>query len=388
MSSKLLSSRLPRRAAGVVLLLGAVAAGGVAFAQRPVDVRALSADRGAVERRAIGTGTLESEAQVSLAFTIPGRISEVLVHEGDNVHEGDVVARLDTAEHDRQLALAARGTEIAAAGATRSDAEIARAEAALEAARRDESRIRKLVHSGALATAELDASRDRVDRARAELDAAQASRRQGDGSIAAARATVALHAQRRDESVLRSPIDGVIVRRVHEPGDVVGPGAPLLVVASTRKIWARVWIDESSLHDVREGQQARVTLRSDPGHALRARLDRVAVEADRQTHEVLVDLELVERPGRLVLGERVDGAVVVERRDDVMRVPQGVCDVAAGRCLVDRGGHVAAADVRFGLVGNEWVEVLEGLTGDDVLLASPDGRLDLPLGRRHRGAAQ
>lgn len=388
MTSKLFSSRIVRRAAALVLIPGAIAGGGVAFAKRPVDARTLHADRGTVERLAVGTGTLESEAQVSLAFTIPGRIEEVLVHEGDVVRAGDVVARLDATEHERQLALAARGTEIAAAGATKSDAEIARADAALEAARRDEARIRKLVESGALATVELDTARDRVDRAKAELDAAQASRRQGAGSVAAARATVAVQAQRKDEALLRSPLDGVVVRRVHEPGDVVGPGAQMIVVASTRKIWARVWIDESSLHDLHEGQEARVTLRSDPSRALRARLDRVAVEADRQTHEVLADLELVERPGRLVLGERVDGAIVVERRDGVLRVPRGICDVAAARCLVDRDGRVAATGVRFGLAGNEWVEVLEGLGASDVLLAAPDGRRDLPLGRRHRGASR
>jgi RND family efflux transporter MFP subunit len=388
MTSKLLSSRLVRRAAAAAMIAGVIAAAGVAFAKRPVDVRSMPVDTGAVERLAIGTGTLESEMQVTLAFTIPGRISEILVREGESVRAGDVVAKLDASEHERQLALAARGTEIAAAGATRSDAEIARAEIALVAARRDESRISKLVESGTVPQAELDVGRERVDRAKAELDAARASRQQGTGNIAAARATVDVQAQRRDEGLLRSPLDGIVVRRVREPGDVVGPAAQVLVVASTRKIWARVWIDESALRDVREGQVARVTLRSDPAHVLRARLDRVAVEADRQTHEVLADRELVERPGRLVLGERVDGAIVVERRDSALRVGQGVCDVAGARCLVDRGGRVAAANVRFGLVGSEWVEVLDGLAADDVLLASPDGKRELPLGRRHRGASR
>jgi RND family efflux transporter MFP subunit len=381
-------TKLVRRAAAGVVVAGVLAAAGVALARRPVDVRALRAETGAVERLAIGTGTLESEAQVSLAFTIPGRITEVVVREGDVIRAGDVVARLDASEHERNVALAARGVDIAAAGATRSDAEIARAEIALDGARRDAARIEKLASSGSISQAELDVAREREARARAELDAAKASRRQGTGSVAAAQATIAVHAQRRDESLLRSPLDGVVVRRTREPGDVVGPAAPVLVVASTRKIWARVWVDESALRDVREGQEARVTLRGDPARALRARLDRVAVEADRQTHEVLVDLELVERPARLVLGERVDGAIVVERRDGVLRVRQGACDVAGGRCLVDRGGQIARADVRFGLLGNDWVEVASGLSTDDVLLAAPDGKRELPVGRRYREAAR
>ncbi len=382
----LFSCRLVRRGGVTALFVVAIGGGGAAFARRPVDVRTQHVEAGPVERVAVGTGTIESEAQVALAFTIPGRISAVELREGDRVHAGDIAATLDASEHERSLAVAARGIDVAAAGATRSGAEVERAEVALEAAERDEARVGRLFAGGSVSQAELDVARERLARARADLDAAQAAKRQGSGNVAAARATVALHAQRKEEGVLRSPFDGVVVRRLHEPGDVVGPAAAVLVVASTRKVLARVWIDESSLHDLREGQEARVTLRSDPSRTFRARLDRVAVEADRQTHEVLADLELVERPSRLVLGERADGAIVVARRDAVLRVPRGVCDVARARCLVDRGGVVAAVEARFGLVGDDWVEVASGLTATDVLLTKPDQRGELPVGRRHREA--
>jgi len=375
-----------RRAAVAVVVASLVGGAGVAFARKPVDVRAQPVEIGAVERLAIGTGTLESEAQVSLAFTVPGRLSAVLVDEGSLVRAGDVVARIDASEYERSFAVASRGIDVATAGVSRNGAEVARAEVALAAAERDAERVEKLFVKDTIPQAEVDVARERVARARAELDAAKASQRQGSGNVAAAQANAALQAQRKDESVLRSPVDGVVVRRTHEPGDVIGPAAPVLVVASTRKVLARVWIDESSLRDLRVGQEARVSLRGDPSRGLRARLYRVAVEADRQTHEVLADLELVDRPARLVLGERVDGAIVVDRRDRVTRVPRGACDVTRSRCLVDRDGRIASADVRFGLVGNDWVEVASGLAATDVLLTGPDAKTELPVGRRHRGA--
>lgn len=373
-----------RRALVAVVVIVLLVTAGIATARRPVDVRASRVERGAVERSLPGTGTLESESQVQLAFTIPGRIDAVLVQEGESIHAGDLLARVDPREHERQLALAARSTEIAAAVVTKSDAEIARAEVSYAAAQREAARVASLVTSGASPRATLDDAEERTDRARAELDAAKAARAQGSGGVAAAHASVAVHSLRKDEASLRSPLDGVVVRRVHEPGDVVGAGATVLVIASTRKIWARVWLDESALRDVREGQVATVTLRSDPARSLAGRLDRVAVEADRQTHEVLADVELLQRPARLVLGERVDATIVVERREAVLRVPRGACEVAGSRCLVDRGGVITPSGVQFGLLGNDWVEVVNGLAQEEVVLSAPDGRLDLPTGRRLR----
>lgn len=216
--TKLLSTKLVRRAAISAVVLAVVGGGGIAFARRPVDVRTQHVETGPVERLAVGTGTTESEAPVSLAFTIAGRISSLNVHEGDVVRAGDVVAKLDASEHERSLAVAARGIDVAAAAVTRNGAEVERASVVLDAAERDEARVARLFAGGAISQAELDVAHEPVARARADLDAARASKRQGTGNVAAAQANVALHAQRKDEGVLRSPVDGVVVRRRHDAG--------------------------------------------------------------------------------------------------------------------------------------------------------------------------
>lgn len=364
-------------------VLAVLAGGGAAYAKtRPVEPRVSRVAHGPVERGALGTGTLESEAQVSAAFTIAGRVAAIRANEGDIVHAGDVLATLDGAEQDRQLAVAQRGVDLASATVSRSEADIQRARTVLDAARTDVRRVDALFGASSVSAAERDAVHERADRAEAELAAASASRRQGEGGVVVAKETVRLNARRLDDTTLRSPFDGVVVKRLHEPGDVVSPGSVVLVVASTRKVWARVWMDESVLHELREGQEARVTLRGGDGRAHRGRLDRIGLEADRQTHELLVDVELVERPARLVFGQRVDAFVVLEARARATRVPQGACDATMNRCLVARGGRVEAVDVRFGLAGREWVEVTTGLAEGDVVLSPKLPGDELPLGRR------
>lgn len=360
-----------------ILALGAVAA----VRMRPVVVGAVPVEVGPVAREASGTGTIESESQVSVAFTISGRLAKVVVQEGQRVREGEVLAVLDPEEQDRHLTSARRGVELAATSVVRAEADIARAKVTLEAAERERRRAEALFAAGVLAEAAKDDAVERAERAAAEHSAAVAARRQGTGAVAVARATAAVEAHRTAETQVTSPVDGIVVRRRHEPGDVVGPGEPVLVVASTRKVWARTWLDETVIHELREGQPARVAMRGAPGRTYAAKVDRVAVEADRQTHEVLVDLQLLELPDRLVLGQRADGFVTLEAVPSSIRIPQGACDVGRGQCPVEKDGKVAYVDVRLGLRGTDWIEVQSGLASGDVVLVPQPGDKALPAGR-------
>ena len=366
-----------------LMVLGLLGAGALAYVQlAPTHAELMIVSAGPVVREARGTGTLESAARVHAAFTIPGRIREIHVREGDEVKVGDVLAVLETSELDQQLALAERSKGHAARAIEVSLTSIARARVQREAAARERERTDTLYAGGAVATATWEAAREGEARAATELAAAEAVRRESQASFAVAQQSVQLQRQRLEEAVLRSPLDGVVVRRLREPGDTVSPSTTVLEVASTRKVWARVWMDETVLANLRENQPAQVSLRGGgDSRMLRARVDRVGLQTDRATHELLVDLELLERPSRLVFGQRVDAVVAMERTEATARVPRGACDLTASRCFVERDGRIADAEVRLGLIGNEWVEVVAGLRpGERLLIAGPGERLR--VGRR------
>lgn len=364
-----------------------VAGGLLAFQRRPVEVSMQRVEVGDVVLDAAGTGTVESEAVVQVAFTVAGRLATLTAGEGDVVRAEQVLGTLDVTGAERERKVAVASATLAAAAIARADADIARAVAVRQAADKDLERARSLQASGAIHGAELDAATERLARAEAELAAARAARSQGHGGVSVARETIALHERRVGDGVLRSPIDGVVLKRHHEPGDVLGGGAVVLTIASTRKLWARVWVDESALASLRPGADARVSLRGGDGRALGARVDRIAPEADRQTHEVLVDLELLERPRGLVFGQRVDALVTLDRRRDVARVARTACNPTEGPCLVARDGRLAEVVVRSGLTGNEAVEILGGLAAGDEIVDRSSFVGAPPLGRavRRRG---
>jgi HlyD family secretion protein len=369
------------------LALVALSSGVVYARTRPVAVSTFAVDRGPVLREAIGTGTVESQAVVQLAFTVPGRIAKLSVDEGALVRAGEVVAALEASQESRRVELARSGVAQSTHAVSRSTADLARAKSVLDAALLEERRIRELLVRGAISPAQRDALDERVARARAELSAAEAAEKQSRAGVLVARDGERLERVREDETRIVAPIDGVVVKRLHEPGDVVAPGGTVLVIASLHKVWASVWLDESAFHELRVGQEARVETRGAPGRFYRARVDRIGVEADRETHEVLVDLELLERPAPLVLGQRVDGRVLLEARTASVRVPRAACEVSPARCWVVRAGRITRADVELGLVGTDSIEIRSGLAVGELLVARPRDGSELRLGARVDGAA-
>jgi multidrug resistance efflux pump len=107
-------------------------------------------------------------------------------------------------------------------------------------------------------------------------------------------------------AVLVSPFDGVVIRRLRDPGATVTVGTAVLRVVATDALWSRVWIDETALPHLREGQHARVRLGADGDVTISGKVDRIGRESDRQTHELLVDILLAEVPARIAIGQRSD----------------------------------------------------------------------------------
>lgn len=172
---------------------------------------------------------------VALGFRVPGRLETLHFEEGDAVEIGAVMAELDRRPYLDELAL--RG------------AELAEAEAALRRAEKAFRRREELARSGTV-------SQSAYDDALAARDGARAR-------AATARARLEVARTALDDAKLLAPDDGTVLTRVREPGAIVGPGAPVCVLALTDPVWVRAYVAEPDLGRVRPGQAA--TVRTDGG---------------------------------------------------------------------------------------------------------------------------
>lgn len=350
----------------------------------PIPVHRHVVDRGDVTREVFGRATIESRREVQLGFDLVGRITDVLVDEGDRVKLGQVVAHLAPEQFRADVQAASSSVPLAKAAIARLAAEERRAEANLAFAQQEAERLRSLASSGSVSARDVDLAEQQLALARADLDRVRATQTEAQKSIAVASSTTASKEATVTRAVLVSPFDGLVVRRFKDPGDTVVVGSTVLRIVAVDRLWARASVDESMLSQLREGLPAQIALLGESGAPTRGVVDRVGHEVDRQTHEVLVDVLLPEVPAQVAFGRRADVYIETERKKDVTRIPLAFLrhDGGGSFVYVDREGRVARAAVQIGVVGRDFVEVTSGLQPAEVVLDAPRPGGELALGRR------
>jgi len=249
------------------------------------------------------SGTVEA-TEADLGFQTPGRIDSIGPREGDRVAAGNALAWLDQAE------LLARRHQVRAQVATaqarltelergfRSE-EIAQGRAAaraaeqrLEDARRDLERTRQLFEGGAVSRQQLDNARTAAtvaesewQRASEQLDILERGPRQE--QIAAQRAVLAqAHAAVAQldatiaNTIVRSPMDGIVTVRHREPGEIVGAGTPVLTVMNPDDRWIRIYVRGDRVGRLGLGLPAAITADAFPDRVYEGEVTFIASEAE------------------------------------------------------------------------------------------------------------
>jgi HlyD family secretion protein len=353
----------------------------------PMSVHPHVVDRGDVVREVSGRATIESRREVDLGFDLVGRISDILVDEGDRVKLGQVVAHLAPEQLNTDVRAAASGVSLAKAANARLAAEERRAQANFTFAGQEADRMRNLAAEGTINARDLDLAEQQLALAKADLERVHAAQGEAEKQIAVASGATQSKSATATRAVLVSPFDGMVVRRPKDPGDTVVVGTTVLRIVAIDRLWARAAIDESMIAHLREGMPAEIALLGTSVDPLRGTVDRVGREVDRQTHEVLVDVLLAEIPLRLAIGQRADVHIALERRANTVRIPLALLrhDERGAFTFADDAGRIARAPMKVGVMGRDTVEVTAGLTeGSVVLDASTPGGL-LTIGRRWSG---
>lgn len=237
---------------------------------------------------------------VQVGARIPGQVANLTVDEGSQVRSGQVVAQLDDTDLKAQVAQAQANLALAETGlapgeqgvsltAQESAAKIAQAEAGLaaaqandEKARADLHRMKNLYKAGAVsrqqyeaATAGATAADSQLAATRAGLAAAQAGATQisiEQGGVKASQARIgqaeaALHLAELNlaHATITSPVDGTVVKRFVNAGEMVAPGQPLFDITQSNDVWVVANVEETDIHRVQVGAPVDITVDAYPG---------------------------------------------------------------------------------------------------------------------------
>lgn len=270
-------------------------------------------------------GRLEAPL-VDLAPKVTGRVLEVKVKEGDRVKAGDLLIVLDlgdtalAVDRDRHgvesaearlqdLAVGSRQAEVSAA-----EAEVADRAAAVELAQSEVQRQQLLLSKQVVAQRDFDRAKTELDRAEAAARISQerlALTREGFRSwqtqqarseVSKARAQLRQSETVAREREIRAPADAVVMHRLVEPGQLLAAGQNGMTLALTNRLYVRTFIPETKLGAVKHGLAARVTVDAFPGQAFDASVTEIAPDAEFTPKAVETRAERV----NLVYGAKVD----------------------------------------------------------------------------------
>ncbi len=337
---------------------------------RPIAIEHSQIGTGVVLVEALGTGSIESRRTVEVGFEVTGRVATIHVDQGDKVKKGQELARLDDRTFNAEVALARQEVALAENTLVRLKTDIEQAQAVWKGSDDSFKRVTSLVESGTASVEALDQARERHDVAAAGLARSQAAYLEGQGAIVLSKRKLERALVELARTVVRSPFEGVILKRVREAGDVVSPGTRVLVVAATDTIWASVWVDETHLDRLEIGLPAKIVLRSESDRSYVGRVARIGREVDRETRELLVDVAFDKVPDRLAFGQRVDLWIELARKPSVLRLPAHLLTQRDGKngVFVDKAGTARFQPLEIGAKGRFFLEIKSGLTEGDLIL--------------------
>ena len=313
-------------------------------------------------------GTVEACLRTKLSTIIGGRIEYLGVKEGDRVKKGQLLLKLWNDDQQAQAALSQ--AQVMLAGKRVDEVCIAAVNAEKEAKRQAELREKGFV----------SASREEVARTEAEVKRASCNTAKAD----VAQAEAKLQATRVEQGrvALYAPFDGTVAKIVGELGEYSTPSPPgvptppAIDLIDDTCLYVKAPMDEVDAPKISVGQPVRVTLDALPGKMIPGKVRRVApyvsaVEKQARTVDVEVDFARPEETGKLLVGYSADVEIILDGRDNVLRIPTAAIQ-EGGRVLLFNpdSGKLEERKIKPGLANWEYTEVLEGLAAGDRIVTS------------------
>ena len=379
------------RIATIVAIAIAVIIAGLALRPAPIRVGLAKVVRGPLTLSFEEQGKTELRHHYMIAAPAAGTLHRIALEQGDAVHVGDVVARMDPSRSALldPAARASTAAQIAAAAADIDSAasRLAGAVSADDLAQKDLVRIERLRASGAVSQADLDEARSNADRAHAARKAAQADRRAAEQRRTALAALLSEQGRGGGTTVdLHSPIDGVVLHRYQESAVPVAPGQQLLELGDPRDLDIEVDTLSQDAVKLRPGMAARV-LRWGGDAPLDARVWRIepggftkisALGVEEQRTRVRLDiLSPFEQWQQFGDAYRVEVEFLLAQGADMLQVPSSALFRENGRYAVYRvvDGRARKVFVEIGLHGATATEIRSGLKRGESVVAHPDDRI-------------
>ena len=340
------------------------------------NLRYVSITRDNVAQNVTAAGTLEAVDTVEVSSQLSGQVAKLMADHNSRVRAGEPLAALDSATFEVLLKEAEATLAVALAQQEEANAAIEGAQAHYDDALRELQIKAALSKNGSVSQRDAERAQMTARALAADLSAAKAREQVRTAGVMAARASLERARLDLERSTIKSPIDGVVIRRSVELGQTLAASlqAPTLftIARDLSDMRVNAFVSEADIGAVRTGQRVLFGVDSYPGRAFEGRVIEIR-KAARMVQNVVTYTAMISAPnpdGLLLPGMTADVRILVQEHQDAMVVPNaalsfrptryGGNNPAPGQGVIwvrTKSGHLAAATVSLGATGDSLTEI-------------------------------
>lgn len=350
---------------------------------KSLDVTVEKAQKRDLVEKVSASGEIKPKKNINISTDVAGKILKILVEEGQTVSKGQLLIKIDSEIYE---ANADRDREIISS----SESDLVTQEANLKKARSFLARRRQLHDEGLI-------SKEQFEDANIQFEIAEANRQSNLHRIEQAKASLKSTSDAIRKTSIVSPIDGIVTSLKVEEGEVAiigtmnNPGTVLLTIADLSVMESEVLVDETDVVKVRIGKRAEVTVDAIPGRTMNGTVTEVgnsaiaagaAAAAESRDFKTVITLD--RPPLTLKPGFSSTADIIIEEKKGVLAVPIAALVILerddAGKkgakveqegVFVASGGRSAFRQVRKGIAGDMYIEIVSGLKENEDVITGP-----------------
>jgi HlyD family secretion protein len=285
-------------------------------------------ERGDVARIVTASGAVRALTTVEVGSQVSGQIIEMDADFNSEVKQGDIIARIDPQTFESRVASAQADIASARAGLDVQQANINSAAASLAQTEKDYTRVKALFDQDAIAQSSLEDAERSLAVAKASLDVSRAQLRSSQATLTQRQAALKSAQLDLDRTIIRSPIDGVVIERSVDVGQTVAASfsAPILfpIAQDLGDIRIDAAVVESDIGGIDAGDPATFKVDAYPNETFSGTVEQVRLASETLSNVVTYTVVIAaeNRSGRLLPGMTANVEITAEKREGVLRLAE------------------------------------------------------------------
>jgi len=319
--------------------------------ENSLEAQAVLVDAAPVEKGDIASistvnGKIAANIEVSIVPKMPGKVAEVLFDVGDRVHKGDVLVRLEAGELRAQLKQAEAGLE--------------KARASFADAKKNFERMQSLYEQGAVSQQQLEAAQTQLTM----------------GNPDSAEAAVELIRTQLENTVIVSPVDGIVAARNVEIGEMAGQ-VPVMTIVDIDQVTVETTVTEAEVNKLNAGQTVDVVVSAVQAQPFKGVIASISPAADARSSAFPVKVKIPNPEHRLKPGMFAEVKLALEIRKEAVIIPKEAL-VGTGEnqsVFIVKDNKALQKKVTTGISDDTRVEVVSGISAGEMVVTK--GQLKL-----------